>query len=203
MRALEKTIVILAFLALVSQSVRHAYMLWFQQRGSVLDKYDKPHKAEINAATSLDELMQRYEPIRKQVDELNEQHRKTGNPVSYVDQQTDLYKSENELRQAITGWEEHAREIHELRFFWIIGLMLLVLGVVMYHKFSPWFGLTLVIAGLAEFVYWTSPTFFGGTVEFDRLLRNKLGFSLVSLVLLIIVIRINHTFADKRAATGN
>jgi hypothetical protein len=68
MRALLKTLAIIAFLALASQTVRHAYMLWLEPRKSVLDKYDQPRKEEIAAVASLDELLRRYDPIRKQVD---------------------------------------------------------------------------------------------------------------------------------------
>ena len=206
MRALEKTVVILVFLALISQTIRHGYMLWIEPRGSVLDKYDKPRKSEIDAATSLDELVRRYEPVQKQVEEARQARAKAAaqnkedsgvTTVSYLDEmRVEPFKSENELRQAIHDWEAKAREIRELRFFWTIALVVLVLGMVLYRK-NRWFGLTLIIAGLAEFIYWTSPTFFGGTREFDRLLWNKLLFTLVSLVLLIIVIWINRVFATN------
>jgi hypothetical protein len=63
---------------------------------------------------------------------------------------------------------------------------------------NRWFGLTLLIAAFAEFIYWTSPTFLGAnTREFDRLLGNKVAFSVVSLILLMAVIRLNHVFTDK------
>ena len=65
MRALLKTLAILAFVALVVQTVRHAYMLWFEPRGSVLDKYDQPVKSEIGTAASLDELLRRYDPVHR------------------------------------------------------------------------------------------------------------------------------------------
>lgn len=198
MKVLEKTIVVLAFLALVSQSIRHAYMLWSEPRNSVLDKYDKPAKSDIAAATSLDELVRRYEPLRKQADEVRQERLKAEKPLSYAEERdTEPFKSEQELKQAITEWEEKAKEMRELRFFWTVGLLLLVLGMVIYKRVNRWFGLTLLIAGLSEFIYWTSPTFFGGTREFDRLLWNKLVLSLVSLVLLMAVIRLNRIFADN------
>ena len=172
MKGLEKTIVVLAFLALVSQTFRHAYMLWLEPRGSVLDKYDQPRKGEINAATSLDELLRKYEPVRKQVDEARQERAKaakaardTGVPaaatMSYADEtQVEPFKSERELRDAINDWEQKSKEIHELWFFWTVGLMLLVTGMVLYRVQNRWLGLILIIAGLAEFIYWTSPTFF-------------------------------------------
>src|SRR5262249_12279979 len=206
MRGLEKTIVILAFLALLSQTVRHTYMLWFESRESVLDKYEKPRKGEIEAAKSLDELLQRYEPIRKQVDQLREERAKAGSTTDegtlgktppLEDTQIEPFKSEHELRQAINEWEEKANEIHELRFFWTVGLVFLILGMVIYRKLNRWLGLTLIIAGLSEFIYWTSPTFFGGTHEFDRLLWNKLLLTLLSLVLLLLVMWFNRVFANQ------
>ena len=213
MRGLEKTIVILAFLALLSQTIRHAYMLWFESRESVLDKYEKPRKGEIEAAKSLDELVRRYEPIRKQVDQLREERAKAENATGedqsargkarpLEDTRIEPFKSEQELRQAINEWEEKANEIRELRFFWTIGLVFLILGMVIYRKLNRWVGLTLIIAGLAEFIYWTSPTFFGGTHEFDRLLWNKLVLTIVSLILLLLVIWFNRVFADREPSAA-
>ncbi len=69
MKPMLKTLAIVAFVSLLVQTVRHAYMLWFEPRGSVLDKYDQPVKSEIASAVSLDELLRRYDPVRKQVDE--------------------------------------------------------------------------------------------------------------------------------------
>lgn len=209
MKGLEKTIIVLAFLALISQTIRHAYMLWFEPRGSVLDKFDKP-KEDIKAATSLDELVRRYEAAHKQAEEARQEMRqehaqnKTGETVVYADQGTEPYKAETELRTAIEDWERKANEVHELRFFWTIGLVLLVLGVVIYKRMNLWIGFTLIIAALSEFIYWCSPTFFGGTQEFDRLLWNKLVLSLVSLALLGVLVWMIGVFQEKQQlAVGN
>lgn len=207
MKGLEKTIVVLAFLALISQTIRHAYMLWFEPRESVLDKFDKP-KGEIAAATSLDELVRRYEAAHKQVEEARQERQqeraqsKTGETVVYADEETEPNKSERELRMAIEDWERKAEEIHELRFFWTIGLVLLVIGVMIYKRLNRWIGFTLIIAAFSEFVYWCSPTFFGGTHEFDRLLWNKLVLSLVALALLGVVVRMIGVFGENKAAGG-
>ncbi|HEY6252566.1 MAG TPA: hypothetical protein VI685_21635, partial [Candidatus Angelobacter sp.] len=95
MKSLQKTIVVLALLALISQTIRHAYMLWFEPRVSVLDKFDKP-KEDIKAATSLDELVRRYEEAHKRADEARQERSqsKTGETVVYADQGTEPYKSE-------------------------------------------------------------------------------------------------------------
>ena len=165
----------------------------------MLDRYDQPLKGEISGATSLDELLRRYDAVRKEVDLAKQEALKDGKEVSYRDEtQLEPYKSERALRDAITDWESKAKEIRALRFYWFAGFTFFVLGLLAYRKLNQWCGLILVIAGFSEFIYWTSPTFFGPTTrEFDRLLGNKLVFSLLSFVLLIAVIWLQRIFTDR------
>jgi hypothetical protein len=198
--ALQKTLAIIALLVLVSQTVRHTYLLWVEPRGSVLDRYDQPLKNEITAATSLDELLRRYEPVRKQVDSARAEAAKSGNKIGYEqEKEMEPFKSESALHDAITDWEQKSKEIHGLRFYWLIGLALSAVGLLIYKTFNRWLGFTLLIAGFAEFIYWTSPTFLGAsTREFDRLLLNKLAYSVISLVLIVAVIFMLDIFSQKR-----
>jgi hypothetical protein len=195
--ALQKTLAIIALLLLVPQSVRHAYRLWLEPRSSVLDKYDQPLKGEIEGARSLEELVARYDKVRKEVDAKKQERLQQGPKERvYVDElQTEPYKSEIALRSAIIDWEKKSAEIRELRSYWFVGLVLLALGLVIYRRFNRWFGLSLVIIAFSEFIYWTSPTFFGsGGREYDRLLVNKLVFTVVSLLLLLPVIWLSGAF---------
>ena len=202
MKVLQKILAIVAFLVLAPQTVRHAYMLWLEPRGSVLDKYDQPMKDQIDAAASLDELVRRYEPLRKQADLAKQELSKTGKELSFRDRtEEEPYKSEQMLGEAIKQWEVRSKETHELRFYWLVGLVISVLGLITYTTWNRWFGLTLLITGFSEFIYWTSPTFLGGTREFDRLLANKLALSAVSLVLLIAAIRFLGIFTEKPATS--
>lgn len=206
MNALLKTLAIVAFLALASQTVRHAYILWLQPRTSVLDKYDRPLRDEITSANSLDELVRRYDPIRKQVDQIRQERAKSKDSSPGIDIDVEPFKSEHALSDAIKEWEDRAKEIRELRFYCIIGLAFFVLGLACYKKLNRWAGVTLVIAAFSEFIYWTSPTFLGGGMrEFDRLLEYKLAFSLVSLVLVSFVIWWWQVFAsaDKKASSAS
>jgi hypothetical protein len=72
-----------------------------------------------------------------------------------------------------------------------LGLLLTVLGVASYLRGKRWLGVTLLIVGFCELIYWTCPTFLGGatTKEFDRLLAIKLPLSVVSLGLWALVVR--------------
>ena len=198
MKPLLKTLAIVAFVSLLAQTVRHAYMLWFEPRGSVLDKYDQPVKSEIASAVSLDELLRRYDPVRKQVDELS----KTSSAPAYEQAQKEPYKTEQTLRQAIVEWEEKSKEIRAIRLYCLVAAVLFVMGLLAYKKLNRWLGLALLIAAFAEFIYWTSPTFIGPTREFDRLLANKLALSIVSLMFLVGAIWLLNIFAEKEESSA-
>jgi hypothetical protein len=200
MKALQRTLAILACLFLVIQAVRHAYVLWLEPRNSVLDKYDRPLRDEIAAARSVDELLARYDPVRKEVDRVKADRRAADPRASFEElQDTEPFKSEASLREAIQSWEERAKEIHSLRFYWLVGLILVLVGAASYLRLNAWVGMTLLIAGFSELIYWTSPTFLGAvTKEFDRLVVNKLVLSLVALALLAVTIRIVGAFADTK-----
>jgi hypothetical protein len=204
MNALQKTLAIIAFVALSSQAVRHAYRLWLEPRGSALDKYDQPLKDEISRAKSLEDLLGRYDKVRKEADEKKKELGKVETkPGEYGRElEAEPFKSELALREAITDWEKKSREVDELRFYWLAGFAFLILGLVTYRKVSRWFGLTLSIVAFSEFIYWTSPTIFGsGIREFDRLLANKLAFTVISLLLLLAVIWLNRIFVEKTEAS--
>jgi len=192
----ERVLAIIAALALLTQTVRHAYVRWLEPRASVLDKYDRPLEDRISSATSLDELLKLYDPVRREADRV----RTSGNRSrdEYEDRQnTEPFRSETQLRQAIQAWEEKAKEVRALWFYWSLGLIILCVGFALHRFGNRWAGLTLEIAAFSEFIYWTSPSFFGGNVkEFDRLLTHKLILSAVSAALLVGVIRIQRVFED-------
>jgi hypothetical protein len=199
--ALQKTLAIVALLVLVSQTVRHAYVLWLEPRNSVLDKYDRPLKDEISAATSLDQLLSRYDQTHIAAEAARKDAAKNGEPdPEYKLAQTEPFKSERALHEAITQWEAKSKEIHALKFYWLVGVAFSAFGMLIYILRRRWLGLTFLIAGFAEIIYWTSPTFLGmSTREFDRLLGYKLAFSVVSLALLLAVIMTQGIFSQADA----
>ena len=199
MKTLLRTLAILASLYLVVQTVRHTYVLWFEPRASVLDKFDRPLKDEIAAAVSVDDLLRRYEPVRTEADRIKAQRHAADPKALFADEQeTEPFKSEVALKAAIANWEQRAKEIHALRFYWGVGLLLAGIGLACYMRRRRWLGVTLLIVAFSEIIYWTSPTFFGGGMqEFDRLVANKLTLSVVSLALLAFVIRLLGVFTEE------
>jgi len=198
MKILQITLGIIAFLILVTQTIRQGYLIWLHPRGSVLDKYEQPLRDNISKAQSLDDLLRMYDEAHKNVEGAKADKSTPAVPPSEK-YETEPYKSERTLADAIRSWEAKAREIRELRFYWACGVLLLVMGVMCYRKLNRWLGLTFLIAGFCQLIYRTSPTFFGAdTTEFDRLLAHKFAFSLGSLLLLAFVVRSGGVFADSR-----
>ena len=204
MKILGRTLAIIAFLTLTAQTVRHAYLLWLEPRDSALDKYDRPLKGEILKARSLDELLRRYEPVRKEADRVKQQQRDADRRPLEAQDDVEPFRSERALRAAIEDWESKSKEVHAVRFYWSAGFLLFALGVVAFTRVNRWLGLSLQIAAFSEFIYWTSPTFLGAAArEFDRLLVCKLALSVVSLLALAVAIRAQRLFSDDVQAGRN
>jgi hypothetical protein len=201
--ALQKTLVIIAFLVLAIQAIHLSYQLWLKAGKSVLDKYDEPLKREITGAKSLEELWRRYDPVRQAADQAREERRKKGD-TGLDDKDVEPYKSENALHNAISDWEFKSRETRELRIYWLIGLVILFAGLASYKQVNRWFGLMLLILAFAVMIYWTSGTSNGFSWyhlrEYDRLLINKFVFSLISIALLFVVIWYCGIFAENKEA---
>ncbi len=160
---------------------------WFRPTISVLDRFEETLKGDIKKAKSLDELVLKYEDVNKKVKDYEADK---ANPIVEPQDkmQKEPYKSELTVKEAINDWESKSKEIHELRFYWSCGLLLVILGCLSYFKFNQWAGTSLLISGFAEIIYWTSPSFIReSSVEFERLLTNKFVFSLLSFILLLLV----------------
>jgi hypothetical protein len=197
MKAFQITCFLLAFLALSTQGFRHLYIKYFEISDSVLDRFEKKEiETEIENATSVEALLAKYEPARKQEEALNatlkEQEKKTPEDkrevlrTEFRKQHEQEYEQVEKFRQAIREWESRAAEIRELKIFWVFGLAIFLLGGLIYLK-SPWLGMAFVLSGVAEMIWWTSPSFqyLGADHEYERLLTNKLGFTMASLVLVL------------------
>ena len=184
---------ILGLVMITSYTVRHFYLRWFDPHTSVLDKYDKPITSEIKKANSLEELERLYSKAHNEVQRYDAVDSiKSMDP--YKKRQIEVYTNENELRQAISDWETKSREIYEVRFYWSIGLVLIIIGGALYKKINQWLGIAMLIIGFAEMIYWTSPSFFGNRgTEYENLLNAKLALSATALGMLIVAAYITDT----------
>ncbi len=187
MRTLQKTLFVIALVVLSTQTFRHVHVKYFAPAGSALDKYNEKVEKEIEQSKSIDELLAIYDTANEKVKEY-EKH--PDNPKIEHDERstTEPYKTEYKARNAIETWEEHNNSISKLRFYWACGLGSILLGFFLYTRVDQWLGLVGIITGFSEMIFWTCPTifgFFGARSEFERLLNNKLIFSLISWFALI------------------
>ncbi|MEK6699280.1 MAG: hypothetical protein AABZ10_09590 [Nitrospirota bacterium] len=198
MKALKITVFLLAVLVLTTQFVRHIYVRYLEPRSSVLDTYEQTEtKKAIKGAASLDELVSRYDAAKKRIDELDKQRKKAEANKSkddrdvlrdkFGEEHKEDYERESDLKAAIQEWEQRSREIYELRVFWLFGFAFFLAGAILLVKGREWPGMAFIVSGIVETIWWTSPSFrfAGSPLEFERLLMNKLVFTVITLGLII------------------
>ena len=200
MRVLQITGFLLVILALATQTVRHICVYYVAKQPSVLEKYEKTDtRRVVREAASLEELLALYDPAGKHEDELNAMLKeakaaaKTMDERNFVEEKfreahQEEYSRARQLRAAIEDWEHKNEQVFELHFFWAFGIGLFVLGAVLVARGWTWLGMSFIIPGVVEMLWWTSPSisFSGCPVEFDRLLWNKIALSLVTLTVIIV-----------------
>jgi len=189
MKALPVILVALGIYALFHvtvQSIRHAFILWVDPRGSALAKYEQTEQ-EIVAAKSLEELVAHYEAARAKVKqwEQGKSDREKHEAALYSSQEP--YKSQEKLRKAIETWESQHREIYQLHFYWWCGFVILSAGLASCVWVNRWLGLAWLIVAFAEMIWWTSPSFnvLSSQEEFDRLVLWNFIYSAGTLALLL------------------
>jgi hypothetical protein len=198
METLKKTLFLIAFIILLTQTVRHAYYRWLEPTNSVLDKYGEPLKEKIKNAESINELLSKYDEVHKKV-KVVEADSSISKIPRYERSEIEPFKSEQMLRNAIEEWEMRSTEIFKIRLYSSFGLLFVILGLFIYKRSNEWLGLALIITGFAEKIYWTSPSFFGSsTLEYTRLLNNKFYISLLAFIVLLIVAIMTNTILIKK-----
>jgi hypothetical protein len=188
MRKFQITLFIIAMVFASTQTFRHVYVKWIQPKNSVLDRYDENIEKSIAESKSLNELLILYDQSKEEIKkyesnntnpEIKENEKRSKEP----------YKTEITIKNSIEKWESHENQIRKLRFFWVCGILSVILGFIVYHYFDQWLGMVGIITGFSEMIFWTCPTiigFFGSRFEFERLLNNKLGFAIVTWFMMIL-----------------
>ncbi len=199
MRYLQITLLILGLLFQSTQTFRLVYTKWLQPKDSVLDKYNEKVEQDIEKSKNIEELMALYGEVYQKVKEYEKNP--DNKEIEYKDRQDkEPYKTEGKVRRAITDLESHGFQIHKLRFFWFCGLISIIIGFIVYVKIDRWLGIIGFITGFTEMIYWTCPVIFGvfgPRFEFERLINNKLFFSVITWLLLIISWFILNRFEGK------
>src|SRR5262245_26128286 len=114
MITLQKVLFVIALLLFSTQTVRHIYVRCLEPTGSVLDRFEPPVNEDIKKANSLDELIPLYEVSYHQVEAANASAREMvdSNGLPINKEETEPYKTEKLLKEAIQDWENKSKELY-------------------------------------------------------------------------------------------
>lgn len=178
-----RTAFVIAMIVFIVWAIRLSYTKWFESRESVLDKYEEPTEESRFTSDSLNELIRKYEEIHKKVKAYESDDK---NPALSESEKetTEPYKSESMLKIEIREREMYAEEIYKVRYYWFCGLAFVISGILIFTKFNTLLGLPLMFTGFMEMLVSIEPARYGGGLS--SVLTNKILFSILSIVLLIV-----------------
>lgn len=188
MKAFQIVMFVIAMVLATTQTMRHIYVKWIAPYGSILDQFQTETESDIAAAQGFEKLVPLYAEAKANVEAYEAD---ASNPVieSRRRRTTEPYESELKLREEIEQREGWQRKVVELSFFWITGAVGVAVGIVVFGKINGWLGMSGILVGHAEMIYWTSPLLhnrFTGA-EFESLVNIKLLLSAVTMVSLVVL----------------
>ncbi len=202
MKKLQITLFLLASLVLLTQTVRHIHLYFFElsSNTSVIDPFESDYQIskEVAEERSMEVLVADYGATKSKIKAL-EKGKSKEEIEEIAKAEEDLYQKNTKLRYEIEGRERRLREIRDLWLFCSAGLVFIILGAGFYLKQAAWTGMSLLIAGFAELIWWSSPAFSGGgaNAEYELLLINKTVISLIALGLLYVAWYFRARFEPK------
>ena len=186
MRATLIVLFIIAMLTSTTQTFKHAYVKWVEPTSSVLDEFKNEVESDISNAKNLNDLVVLYKAAEGEVEKYESN---SSNPVIefHNKRDTEPYKSEIKIKTEIENREFDKNQLYKLWFYWLCGMVSLIIGVFTYKNINNWLGLSGIIVGFTEMLCWTSPLFHTHLLsqQFEYLLNYKLIFSFITWILLI------------------
>ena len=188
MKAFQTVMFVIAMVLATTQTMRHVYVKWIAPGDSVLDQFQSEVESDIAGAEDLDTLVLLYADAKAAVEayeadpenpKIEPQRMRTIEP----------YESEIKLRDAIEHRERWQRKVGEVWFFWAAGAIGIAIGAYVYRAVNAWLGMSGVLVGYSEMLFWTSPLLHARIAgpEFDMLLTVKLLLSAITFVSLIVL----------------
>ena len=186
MRNLQIVLFVIAMVISTTQTYRHVYVKWIEPQASVLAEFKVGAESEIATAETIEELV----PLFAETDRAVKAYESdpTNPPINHYERQTtEPYASRQKLEGEILAREQRTKQIVELRFYWAGGLLSIIVGAWAYRRINRWVGISGVIVGFSEMLFWTSPLVHRAWhgQEFVALINSKLTFSAITLVLLV------------------
>ena len=204
MKGFQITLLVLFGCAFSTQAIRHVHVYTVGYEESVLAPaeafYEMQEQVRLEAST--DELMAEYETTQKEIEKLRESVPKT-DQYTLRQQNLELFARNDALASELRQREAVEREIRDTWIFSVAGLILIALGSLAYARDYHWVGMSLILPGFLELLWWSAPSFtLGGAVrEYDVLLINKIIMTIISIVLLYALWFIGQRKLARQAAT--
>lgn len=194
MKGLQKTLFIILVSILCLQGIRHVHNYLYRYDASgvpeTVQLFEVPLET-VDRKASTDELMAEYEALRSELQALNEQYRAEGRTeedhFELRQENAERFSLQNALYSELRQRESMSEKLRDTWVFSIAGMVLVVLGVLLYARGARWLGMGLVIPGLLELMWWSAPTFSlgGAQLEYQSLLLNKIMLTVIALLIVI------------------
>ena len=195
-----RVLFVIAFVTLLVNSVKIAYQGWFGKKESVLVKFEESEELadeeDLASHSSLAELTKRYEAAWKAV-EAYEIDESTPAMEENEKLQTEPYATAFRLKSAVARKEYQEAKIHEVRYFCLLGVALVMAGTFCFTRFNEIIGSSLLITGFGEMIgYAMSGSSY--PEDFTNMLGYKLVFSLLAMALLLLTAQLTGTLSSGR-----
>jgi hypothetical protein len=186
MRGFQTTLLIIACGVLTTQFVRHVHVYAIGYEESILAPADVYYEVqeEVRLEESTGELMTEYEQLEAQIEALKQEDPSREQFV-LRQENPELFARHSALASELRQRESVTREIRDTWIFSGAGLVLISMGAFAYARGYGWVGMSLVVPGILELMWWSAPSFtLGGAVrEYDTLLMNKIILTVLALAL--------------------
>jgi hypothetical protein len=142
-------------------------------------------KEEVRMEESTDELLAEYESLQETIKQLKEAD-PSKELFAIRQENAEVFARNDALASELREREALNREIRDMWIFSVAGLVLIAIGSLLYARGHAWPGMSLVLPGFMELMWWSAPSFtLGGAIrEYDVLLINKIVLTTVAFVLL-------------------
>lgn len=187
MKGLQITFLIIFGCVLSTQAIRHVHVYTIGYEESILASAEAFYEMteEVRMEESTDELLAEYETSQEKIKQIREAD-PSKELFAVRQENAELFARNDALASELREREALSREIRDTWIFSIAGLVLIAVGSLLYSRGHAWPGVSLILPGFLELMWWSAPSFtLGGAIrEYDVLLVNKIVLTIVAFVLL-------------------
>ena len=146
---------------------------------------DRGMEQEIQLEASTEELLAEYKATQEKIKEIRDED-KARPEYEITQEHSELFARNRALAQEIGEREEREQQLRDIWLFSLAGYGLIALGAFFYSRGREWIGMSLILPGMSEVVWWSAPAFtLGGALrEYELLLVNKLVLTVIALAVL-------------------